>query len=275
MIPITILGKNSYFWATAGSVVIGVLAGLIGVGGGEFRLPLLMLLLAIPARAAVPLNLIVSFLTLSGALLIRSATLSPAPIVDYGFVVGGLAVGSVIGAFVAPAFLKHLSDERFGQLLSWLLLLIAGILFLESAYGVASLGLVDPRSLAGFACGVVLGLMIGTIAALLGVAGGEFLIPTLILIYGTTASDAGTCSLAISLVTVTSGLIRYARLGMLPTREVLRSLAIPMGLGSIAGIFLGGLLVPYVSDSWLKAVLAMVLVAAAIKTFRNHRRHPT
>src|SRR5262249_1720653 len=43
--------------AFAWSVPIGGLAGLVGLGGGEFRLPVLMYVVGYPARMAVPLNL--------------------------------------------------------------------------------------------------------------------------------------------------------------------------------------------------------------------------
>ena len=39
-------------------VPIGGLGGLIGLGGGEFRLPVLMYGIGFNARAAVPLNLL-------------------------------------------------------------------------------------------------------------------------------------------------------------------------------------------------------------------------
>ncbi len=52
-------------------VPIGGLGGLIGLGGGEFRLPVLMYGIGFDARSAVPLNLLTSLITL--ALLWRSA----------------------------------------------------------------------------------------------------------------------------------------------------------------------------------------------------------
>jgi uncharacterized membrane protein YfcA len=51
------------------AVPIGGLAGLIGLGGGEFRLPVLIQVIGFPARTAVPLNLVRTPLTLSFALL--------------------------------------------------------------------------------------------------------------------------------------------------------------------------------------------------------------
>ena len=61
------------------------------------------------------------------------------------------------------------------------------------------------------AVGGVAGLGIGVVAALLGVAGGELLIPTLILLFGPDIKLAGSLSLAVSLPTMLVGFARYSR----------------------------------------------------------------
>src|ERR1700681_948845 len=57
--------------ALACATLIGGIGGLIGLGGGEFRLPLLVGLISFTARAAVPMNQILSLITLVTALLVR------------------------------------------------------------------------------------------------------------------------------------------------------------------------------------------------------------
>ena len=59
--------------------------------------------------------------------------------------------------------------------------------------------------------GVVAGLVIGVVASLLGVAGGELLIPTLVLLFGADIKLAGSLSLAVSLPTMLVGFARYSR----------------------------------------------------------------
>jgi uncharacterized protein len=49
----------------------------------------------------------------------------------------------------------------------------------------------------------------GIVAALLGVAGGELLIPTLVLLFGADIKLAGSLSLAVSLPTMIVGFTRY------------------------------------------------------------------
>jgi len=58
------------------AVPIAVLGGLIGLGGAEFRLPVLSGPLGHPVRRAVPLNLSVSLVTLAVAFAARGRTLS-------------------------------------------------------------------------------------------------------------------------------------------------------------------------------------------------------
>jgi hypothetical protein len=59
--------------------------------------------------------------------------------------------------------------------------------------------------------GIAAGFIIGAIASLLGVVGGEFLIPTLVLLFGADIKVAGSLSLAVSLPTMLVGFARYSR----------------------------------------------------------------
>jgi uncharacterized protein len=59
--------------------------------------------------------------------------------------------------------------------------------------------------------GVVAGVIIGVVASLLGVAGGELLIPTIVILFGANLKLAGSLSLAVSLPTMIAGFTRYSR----------------------------------------------------------------
>jgi uncharacterized protein len=58
--------RRAFGWC----VPIGGLGGLIGLGGGEFRLPVLMYGIGFDAKSAIPLNLIVSLVTLAFSMLV-------------------------------------------------------------------------------------------------------------------------------------------------------------------------------------------------------------
>src|SRR5215471_2077282 len=87
-------------------VPIGGLAGLVGLGGGEFRLPVLMYLVGYPARTAVPLNLAVSLITLTFAFVVRSKAVSIGGLGPYLNEVAGLAFGGVASAFYGARFVR-------------------------------------------------------------------------------------------------------------------------------------------------------------------------
>jgi uncharacterized membrane protein YfcA len=59
--------------------------------------------------------------------------------------------------------------------------------------------------------GVVAGIVIGVVAAVMGIAGGELLIPTIVLLYGTDIKIAGSLSLAVSLPTMPVAFARFSR----------------------------------------------------------------
>src|SRR4029077_15479597 len=88
-----------YFRRAFGRCVpIGGLGGLIGLGGGGFRLPVLIYGIGFNARAAVPLNLLTSLVTLTFALAIRSGAVSLGAVVPYLPEMAGLLAGGMGGA---------------------------------------------------------------------------------------------------------------------------------------------------------------------------------
>jgi hypothetical protein len=74
-------------------------------------------------------------------------------------------------------------------------------------------GLLPASPLARLVAAVIFGLGIGLVSSLLGVAGGELIIPTLVFAFGVGIKTAGTASLLVSLPTVAVGVIRHRGLG--------------------------------------------------------------
>jgi uncharacterized membrane protein YfcA len=129
-----------------------------------------------------------------------------------------------------------------------------------------SAGLARPDALVHFVAGCIIGVGIGLVSSLLGVAGGELLIPTLMFIFGADIRTAGSASILISLCLISAGLSRHWRLGTLPVGRGAQRITSAMGLGSIIGAGLGGLVVAVAPVVALKLLLGCVLIAAAGKT---------
>lgn len=117
--------------------------------------------------------------------------------------------------------------------------------------------------------GVAAGFAIGIVAALLGVAGGELLIPTLVLLFGADVKLAGSLSLAVSLPTMLVGITRYSRDRSFVVLRQNRGFVLVMAAGSIAGSFIGGRLLGLVPSPILLPLLAVILVISAVKVWRH------
>ncbi|HET6375368.1 MAG TPA: sulfite exporter TauE/SafE family protein, partial [Methylocella sp.] len=119
------------------------------------------------------------------------------------------------------------------------------------------------------AAGVAAGMLIGMVASLLGVAGGELLIPTLVLLFAADIKLAGSLSLAVSLPTMLTGFARYSRDQSFSVLRRNRGFLLAMAAGSIAGAFGGGLLLGLVPGAVLLPALAAILVISAVKAWRH------
>src|SRR3954452_5523307 len=90
--------------AFAGGAVIGALGGLIGLGGAEFRLPLLIGLFRFAALEAVILNKAMSLVVVASALPFRAATIPFAALTPYWPVIVNLLAGSLLGAWLGAGW---------------------------------------------------------------------------------------------------------------------------------------------------------------------------
>jgi uncharacterized membrane protein YfcA len=254
------------------AIPIALLGGLIGLGGAEFRLPVLVGFLKRSASRSVTINLAVSLVTLIVSLMTRLRVAASAfPLVDFAVILPAMTGGAILAAYGMAGRLARISER---QLEFWMRNLLVGIgvlLIVEGFVTIGSLELRHSPLLLQAVVGAGFGALIGLVSSLLGVAGGELIIPTLVFIFGIGIKLAGTASLMISLPTVCAGLIRYARSGVLFDRGDLTGIVTPMGFGSIIGSILGGLLFGIVSPNLLKILLGVVLIYSALRIFLRQR----
>jgi uncharacterized protein len=248
---------------------IGLLGGLIGLGGAEFRLPVLAGVFGYKARHAVALNLAISLITVVSALLIRSGTLSLAPLLTLMPVILAMIVGSVSAAYVGTALVHRVSEHLLERVILVFLVVIGGSLIVEAFLPQQVAGLLPNLLAVRLVAAVMFGLVIGLVSSLLGVAGGELIIPTLLFAFGADIRAAGTTSLLISLPTVAVGVLRHRRLGAFDERQDLTQTVAPMGVGSVIGAVAGGLTVGIVPAAALKLILGVILIVSAVRIFRK------
>ncbi|WP_158046566.1 TSUP family transporter [Skermanella pratensis] len=147
---------------------IGVLGGLIGLGGAEFRLPVLHGLFAFPIHQAVRFNLLISLATVIVSLAARFAFASFPALGPLTGEILAVAAGAVAAAWFGTGLLGRLSERSLILLVSGLLAGIAALLLVEAVLPVGfSVGLPDVAPLR-IATGIAAGVAIGMVSSLLG-----------------------------------------------------------------------------------------------------------
>lgn len=255
--------KTKSFLGGAG---IGTLGGLIGLGGAEFRLPFLVGVLRIDTLHAIIVNLLISLVTVSFALMFRGIderVMGEIPIVL------NLLAGTLIGAWIGANYASRINTAKLKNLI-FILLVFLSFLLLSHLFFAFEEGL-DLGVWLQVVLGFLLGIGIGMISSLLGVAGGELLIPVIVLLYGADIKLAGTLSLMISFPTLLIGIYKYYQNKRLHEVFIFKDILIFMAIGSIMGAFIGSLLVWIVSSAILEVGLGVILLLSAYKIFKKER----
>ncbi|WP_374195486.1 sulfite exporter TauE/SafE family protein [Streptomyces sp. ISL-87] len=242
---------------------IGVLGGMIGLGGAEFRLPLLIGLFGFAALSAVILNKAMSLAVVLIALPARLASVPAAEVAGRWPVAVNLLAGSLLGAWVGASWAVRM---RTATLYKVLAVLMAAALVVTHT---TTLGTLSLPLWAQVPAGVVAGFGIGVVAAIMGVAGGELLIPTIVLLFGEDIKTAGSLSLLVSLPTMLVAFARYSRDGSFAVLGANLRFTTIMAAGSVVGAVLGGLLLGVFPDMVLIPALAVILLVSAVKLARH------
>src|SRR6185312_6128407 len=194
------------------------------------------------------MNKATSLVVVATALPFRASTVPFGAVAANWPIIVNLLAGSLIGAWVGAGWATRLKSETLYRIIAVLLVLIAGILLF--AHDTLA-GSPPFTGVALMLAGIIAGFMIGVIASLLGVAGGEFLIPTLVLLFGADIKLARSLSLAVSLPTMLVGFTRYSRDQSFSVLRENRMFLLEMAAGSIVGTFIGGLLLGIVPNAIL------------------------
>lgn len=254
--------------AFVSGAAVGTVGGLIGLGGAEFRLPLLISVFRYAPLEAIILNKATSLIVVASALVFRTSSVPLDLLASHWKVVANLLAGSLLGAWLGAGWATRMRSSTLYKSIALLLIGIAVVLLLghtSASFHSAS----SPQGWALWIVGAVAGLAIGIVASLLGVAGGELLIPTLVLLFAVEIKLAGSLSLAVSLPTMLVGFARYSRDQSFTVLARHRGVLILMAAGSIAGTFIGAYLLGFTSGSLLYPLLALILALSALKVWRH------
>lgn len=238
---------------TAFGVFIGLLGSALGVGGGIFMVPFLVLALKVPIHQAVAASL---------AAIVATSSAVAAVNVERGLANIRLgitlevttAVGSIAGALIASRLPAHAVQLMFALML----FPVSALMFLkgtgfyglkaaaagadgkasvfDSAFYDPAAGAHTPYAVKNMAPASFVSFFAGSLSGLLGIGGGIVQVPLMNLMCGVPMKAAAATSNFIIGVSAAASAYVYFRKGMIPL-EITAVIVVGVLIGSFLGIY--------------------------------------
>ena len=261
------------------SLIVGVLSGLFGVGGGFLMTPFLIFM-GIPPVYAVP-NEVNNILATSVS---GSLTHWFKNTLDYKMgimIVAGGVVGTLLGISTFTYFDGIGKISVIISLLYMYLLAIVGTLMLIEVFRIKSQKKIIKKKLhehnwfqglplrmrfqksrlyESALTPILLGLIVGFVAAMMGIGGAFLMVPAMIYIVGMPVKLIPGTSLFVTIfISAIVTILHSFNYGSIDF-----FLVVPLILGSIVGVQLGQKLGQYLDSNQLKSLFALLLCSVAI-----------
>ena len=274
------LNIHNLLWLLLTGSAVGVLGAILGIGGGVFLVPALVLIFHIPVHHAIATS-IVSVIATSSAVASTNVEKGLANM-RLGMT---LEVATVLGAMSGAITAGWLSEAILLRIFAVVLLVVAVLLGWKSSKGertayttleaqsddLGSLGacFYDPaegKQIGYRICkapvGFLVSLIAGNLSGLLGVGGGFIKVPVIHLICGVPIKAAtATSNFMIGVTAVASAFIYYGR------GEVRPALTSAVVLGVLVGSFIGSVVSQRLPGRLVQAIFAVFLLPVAWQMF--------
>ena len=137
----------------------GIIGALIGLGGAEFRLPLLIGAFRFAALEAVILNEAMSLVVVVSALPFRASAVPLETVASQRPIILNLLAGSLLGAWLGAGWATRLCSESLYRVIAVLLVTIVVVLLLDHDQTAGEpLFAVAPQAAAGVVAGFGIGV---------------------------------------------------------------------------------------------------------------------
>jgi uncharacterized protein len=250
---------------SAAGFLIGIVAGISGIGGSALLAPLLILVLGVKPTIAVGTDLVYSvpMKLLAAFAHVRQGTIEWDVIrrLSIGGVPGtlvGLATFWLLRAHAGVAQLDRIERHAIGIVIL-AAALSALILFFVRGRLAARLAQRPPQTRAGWT--IAIGALVGFLVALTSIGSGSITLPLLMLALPT----VGLRSLIGSEIVFGAIIIPIAALGHSSFSNVDWTLALSLAIGAVPGAYVGVRLCGYLGEGFLRPAVMCVLAFAGYK----------
>lgn len=252
--------RTHWIWFIIIGLVAGFLSGLFGVGGGIIIVPALVIAAGFDQRLAAGTSL---------AAIVPTATVGVISYATTGNVnwiaAGILAIGSVVGAQIGSHLLSRLPKRVIQWSFIGFIVIVIVSLFLVIPSRDAELEF-TVLSTIGL---VVLGLVVGILAGILGIGGGVIIVPVLILLFGASDLVAKGTSLLMMIPTAISGTIGNVRRKNVDLRA-----ALVIGVAACTTTALGAIVAVTITPMAANILFAVLLVGVGLQLIYRATRTP-
>jgi uncharacterized membrane protein YfcA len=241
--------------------VVGTLAGLTGIGGGVFLVPLLVGVLYISQYDAHGTSL---------AIIFPMALFSAVAYGVMGYVQWNVflafAGGGIVGAFLGARLMKRIPEKHLRWLFGLFVISVGFVMILTSSTETATGSVHEISGLEHFWC-VLGGIVAGFLSGLMGVGGGVVLIPIMVLVVGLDQHSAQGISLAA--IAVISFFGAFTHLKQKTVRNDIAMYVVP---SAVCCGLLGSYLADQIDANMLRDVVGgIIIMAGVLAVFRDWR----
>ncbi len=238
----------------AGFILVGLALGLLGGGGSILAVPVLVNVLNVPARTAVPMSLpVVGIAAAVGALLRwRSGQLRLGTL-------GVFAGFAMTASFLAARYGGGIGDRLRVILFAAVMLIAAVAMWRRAARMQHHAHAATPRPTIQI---IPAAVAVGALTGILGIGGGFMIVPALVGVLGLPLPQATATSLAVIALNAGAAGLGYR------TRHVTIDVGLTAAVtvAALLGMGIGTVLAPRISSRTLTRGFAVLLVALAAVT---------
>lgn len=237
-----------------GGLVSGMLAGILGIGGGSILVPLMVYLGFTPINAIGTSSLAILLTSLSGS--IQNWRMG---YIDW-HKISSLGLPALIAAQIGAALAQYISA-------AWLLFGFAALMLTNIYLVGLKQRLVGAESAATstnhkLLSNTLTGSLAGLVAGLVGVGGGAIMVPLQMLLLGETIKVAIQTSLGVVVLTAIS-----ATIGHSINSHVLFTQGFMLGIGGLLGAQFGTRYLPKLPDRIVSNLFRLTLLLISIYSF--------